>query len=150
MSFFKKVGKQTKSFFKKAQRGIHSTARKAELGLGEVSRVARVGQTILDNPITVGLASATLGPEAGLAVEATGQGLGALSRVAGKAKEVARETKEISDPSKTRDRIAMPQDTLERAKRIIGGAKGVVDDDFFKQGRDRPVGDFLPRRGVVL
>ena len=149
MSFFKKIGKDTKSFFKKAQRGIHSTARKAELGLGEVGRVARVGQTILDNPVTVGLASATLGPEAGVALEGVGQGLGALSRVAGKAKEVARETKEISDPRKTRERIMMPQDTLERAKRIKEGAKGVVDDDFFRP-RDRQVGDFLPRGGINL
>jgi hypothetical protein len=149
MSFFKKIGKDTKSFFKKAQQGISSTARKAELGLGEVGRVARVGSTILDNPVTVGLASATLGPEAGVALEGVGQGLGALSRVAGKAKAVARDTKELTDPSKTRERIMMPQDTLERAKRIQQGAKGVVEDDFFKP-RDRSLGSFLPRGGINL
>ena len=53
MSFFKKIGKQTKSFFTKAQRGVNTLASKAELGLGEAQRVARVGSTILDNPITM-------------------------------------------------------------------------------------------------
>lgn len=149
MSFFKKIGKDTKSFFKKAQRGISSTAKKAELGLGEVGRIASVGSSVLDNPVTVGLASATLGPEAGVALEGVGQGLGALSRVAGKAKQVARDTKELTDPSKTRERIMMPQDTLERAKKIQQGAKGVVEDDFFKP-RDRSLGSFLPRGGINL
>ena len=149
MSFFKKIGKQTKSFFTKAQRGVNTLASKAELGLGEAQRVARVGSTILDNPITVGLASATLGPEAGLAVEATGQGLGALSRVASKAKDVARQTKELTDPSQTSNRIAMPQDTLQRAKNIAQGAQGVVDDDFFKP-RGRSVASFMPRQPVML
>lgn len=138
MSFFKKLGRKTKHFFKKTQRGVHSLAGKAEKGLGEASRIAKVGETILDNPVAEGLASAAFGPEAGLAMRATGEGLGAFSRVAGKAKEVARETKEISDPSQTENRIRNPRDTLERAKRIREGAKGVADDDFFKP-RDRPV-----------
>ena len=152
MSFFKKLGRDSKKLFRKAQRGVHSLSGKAEKGLGEASRIARVGQTILDNPVTEGLATAALGPEAGLAVAAAGEGLGELSRVTAKAKDVARQTKEFSDPAKTRDRVANPRDTLERAKKIGRDAKGVVDDDFFRP-RDRSVGDFMPRRqggSVVL
>ena len=140
MSFFKKLGRKTKHFFKKTQRGVHNLARKAEKGLGEASRIAKVGETVLDNPVTVGLASAAFGPEAGLAVEGVGQGLGAFSRIAGKASQVARETKEISDPRQTENRLRNPRDTLERAKRIKEGAEGVRDDteNFFRPST-RPV-----------
>ena len=138
MSFFKKIGRKTKNFFKKTQRGVHKLAGGAEKGLGEASKITRIASSLLDNPVAEGLASAAFGPEAGLAMRATGEGLGAISRVTGKAKEVARETKEISDPRKTEDRIRNPRDTLERAKRIKEGAKGVADDDFFRPST-RPV-----------
>jgi hypothetical protein len=87
MSFFKKIGRSVSSAFKKApsvvssffKKTVPNIAGKVGSGLGKVGdvlgKVADVGGSILSNPLVDMGASAILGPEAGLALGAAGQGL---------------------------------------------------------------------------
>jgi hypothetical protein len=92
MSFFKKIGRSISSTFKKAPNLVSSFFKKTVpditgkvgSGLGKVGdvlgKVADVGSGILSNPLVNMGASALLGPEAGLALQAAGQGLKYLQK----------------------------------------------------------------------
>lgn len=92
MSFFKKIGRSVSSAFKKAPHVVSSffkktvpdIAGKVGSGLGKVGdvlgKVADVGSGILSNPLVDIAASALLGPEAGIAMQAAGQGLKYLKK----------------------------------------------------------------------
>lgn len=92
MSFFKKIARSVSSTFRKAPKVVSSffkktvpdIAGKVGSGLGKVGdvlgKVADVGGSILSNPLTDIAASALLGPEAGLAMQAAGQGLKYLKK----------------------------------------------------------------------
>lgn len=91
-SFFKKIGRSVSSAFKKAPGAVSSffkktvpnIASKVGSGLGKVGdvlgKVADVGGSILSNPLVDMGASTLLGPEAGLALQAAGQGLKYLKK----------------------------------------------------------------------
>ena len=86
-SFFKKIGRSVSSAFKKApkvdssffKKTVPDISGKIGSGLGKVGdvlgKVADVGSGILSNPLVDIAASSLLGPEAGLAMQAAGQGL---------------------------------------------------------------------------
>jgi hypothetical protein len=92
MSFFKKIGRSIGSAFKKAptvvssffKKTVPDIAGKVGSGLGKVGdvlgKVSDVGSSILSNPLVDIGASALLGPEAGLALQAAGQGLNYLRK----------------------------------------------------------------------
>lgn len=92
MSFFKKIGRSISSSFKKAPNVVSSffkktvpdIAGKVGSGLGKVGdvlgKVSDVGSSILSNPLVDIGASALLGPEAGIAMQAAGQGLKYLKK----------------------------------------------------------------------
>lgn len=87
MSFFKKIGRSVSSAFKKApsvvssffKKTVPDIAGKVSSGLSTVGNVlgkaADVGSSILSNPLVDMGASALLGPEAGVALGAAGEGL---------------------------------------------------------------------------
>lgn len=91
MSFFKKIGRSIGNAFKSVPGAVTSIFKKAPGvinqvagGLGKVGdvlgSVADIGGKILSNPLTDVAASALLGPEAGLALGAAGQGLNAIRK----------------------------------------------------------------------
>jgi len=89
-SFFKKIGRSISSTFKKAPGAVSSffkktvpnVASKVGSGLSKVGDVlgkaADIGTSVLNNPLAQIAASTLLGPEAGLAMGAAGQGLNLL------------------------------------------------------------------------
>ena len=129
MSFFKKLGGSISSAFKKAPSIASTIFKKGSQivgkiggGLGKVGDVlgkaSEIGGKILSNPLTEGIASAVLGPEAGLALAGAGAGLSGMSRL-------AKGAKTASGIANTASNILHP-DQYKNSQDVLGGIqKGI-------------------------
>lgn len=95
-NLFKKIGQSANKTFSKSN--MRKTGGALTKGLGQVAnvlgKVGSVGAHLLNNPLTQGIASMALGPEAGLALA----GAGKLLNMANVGSKLAKTASNITNP----------------------------------------------------
>ena len=95
-NLFKKIGESANKTFSKSN--MRKTGNVLTKGLGQTAnvlgKIGSVGAHLLNNPLTQGLASAALGPEAGIALA----GAGKLLNMANAGAKLAKTASHITNP----------------------------------------------------